>query len=82
MSKEPQKPVPAQSVAPVETLEDAVYRTSLSAGNEAIKRGNPMVTIPTTVAMYALFGVLALQLAKQSSVVKEKLKTVGIDISE
>ena len=82
MSKDPQKPVPAKPAAPVETLEDAVYKSSLVAGNEAIKRGNPLVTIPTTVAMYALFGVVAFQLAKQSTVVKEKLKTVGIDLAE
>ena len=50
MSKDPKKPTPAKPAAPVETLEDAVYRSSLSAGNNAIKRGNPMVTIPTTVA--------------------------------
>ena len=43
MSKEPQKPVPAKPAAPMETLEDAVYRTSLAAGNEAIQRGNPKV---------------------------------------
>ena len=77
MSKDPNKSVPAKPAAPVETLEDAVYKTSLVAGNEEIRRGNPMVTIPTTVAMYVLFSVVAFQLAKQSQVVKEKLKTVG-----
>ena len=76
MSKDPQKPIPAKPAAPVETLEDAVYRSSLSAGNEAIKRGNPKVTIPATVLMYGLFAFVGFQLAKQSSVVKEKLKVV------
>jgi hypothetical protein len=52
MSKDPKKPAPAKPAAPAETLEDAVYRSSLSAGNSAIKRGNPLVTVPTTVAMY------------------------------
>lgn len=82
MSKDPKQSGPARSAAPKETLEDAVYRSSLVAGNDAIKRGNPMVTIPVTVAMYALFGIVAFQLAKQSQVVKDKLKTVGIDLSE
>src|ERR1035438_1942932 len=74
MIKDPQSPVPPKPTAPSETLEDAVYRSSLSAGNEAIKRGNPLATVPTTVAMYLLFGIVAFQLAKQSNVVKEKLK--------
>ena len=70
MSKDPQKSAPAKQAPPVESLEDAVYKSSLTAGNDAIKRGNPMVTIPTTVAMYALFGLFAFQLARQSNVVK------------
>ena len=82
MSKDPKKPVPAQPALPAESLEDSVYRSSLVAGNQAIQRGNPMVTIPTTLAMYLLFGWTAFQLAKQSQVVKDKLKTVGIDLAE
>ena len=82
MSKEPQKPVPAEPAAPVETLEDAVYRSSLSAGNEAIKRGNPRVTIPTTILMYGLFAFVAVQLAKQTDAGKKVIKSVGIDLAE
>jgi len=82
MSKEPQKPVSAKPAAPVETLEDAVYRTSLSAGNEAIQRGNPKVTIPTTVLMYGLCAFVAVQLAKQTDAGKKVIKSVDAEVVE
>ncbi|WP_243300573.1 hypothetical protein, partial [Geothrix oryzisoli] len=82
MSKDPKKSTPAKPAPPQETLEDAVYKSSLAAGNDAIRRGNPKVTIPTTIAMYALFALVAFQLAKHTEAGQKVLKTMAIDLAE
>ena len=48
MSQDP-KPASAPAKKP-ETLEDAVYKTSLSAGNDEVRRANPAITLPLSAA--------------------------------
>ncbi len=82
MSKDPNPNPPPKGGTPV-ALEDQVYRASISEGNASLHRSNPLVTIPLTLATYALFGGLAWVLATQTSVGKKVVKaTVGIDLQE
>ena len=82
MSKDPNPNPPPKGGSPA-TLEDQVYRSSLAEGNSALHRSNPMVTIPLTLASYAVFGGLAWFLATQTQMGKNIVKkTVGIDLQE
>ena len=75
MSKDP-KPASASAQKP-ETLEDAVYKSSLSAGNTAVQRANPRVTIPLTLLTYAFFGGGAFYLASQTEVGQKAIKSIA-----
>ncbi len=82
MSKDPNPNPPPKGATPA-NLEDQVYRASLSEGNGSLQRANPLVTVPLTLASYAVFGGLAWFLATQTSVGKQVVKaTVGIDLQE
>ncbi len=66
-----------------ESLEDLVYRPSLLAGNKAIGKGSPWVTIPLTCVAVLLFGLGAWQLAAFTKVVpKIEPKTQAILLSD
>ena len=82
MSKDPNPNPPPKGGTPA-SLEDQVYRASLSEGNGSLHHANPLVTVPLTLASYAVFGGLAWFLATQTSVGKQVVKaTVGIDLQE
>ena len=82
MSKDPNPNPPPKGGIPA-TLEDQVYRASLSEGNDSLLRANPIVTIPLTLASYAVFGGLAWFLATQTQMGKNIVKkTVGIDLMQ
>jgi len=82
MSKDPNPNPPPKGGTPG-NLEDQVYRASLSEGNSSLHRANPLVTVPLTLAGYAVFGSLAWLLATQTSVGKQVVKaTIGIDLQE
>ncbi len=82
MSKDPNPNPPPKGGTPG-NLEDQVYRASLSEGNGSLHRANPLVTVPLTLASYAVFGGLAYFLATQTAVGKQVVKaTVGIDLQE
>ncbi len=82
MSKDPNPNPPPKGGAPV-NLEDQVYRSSLSEGNNALHRANPLVTVPLTLLTWVTFGGLAYLLATQTSAGKAVVKkTIGIDLQE
>ncbi|HNX95041.1 MAG TPA: TonB family protein [Holophaga sp.] len=82
MSKDPNTKAPPQESTPT-SLEDAVYRSSLSEGNNGVKKASPLVTIPATVLTYAVFGAALFFVAKNSQTVQKAVKkTVGIDLAE
>jgi len=65
------------------SLEDQVYRSSLSEGNSSLARTSPLVTIPVTLASYALFGGMAWFMATQTQIGKQAVKaTIGIDLEQ
>lgn len=82
MSKDPNTKAPPKGAAP-ESLEDLVYRPSLSEGKKEVQKASALVTFPATVLTYTIFGLLAWQLAKHSDAVKKAIaKTQGIDLTE
>jgi protein TonB len=75
-------PKPSQS-PPAETLEDSVYRASLSEGNKALKGSNPLVTIPTTIVMYVALSYGVFYITTKTEVGKKVLReTMGIDLTD
>ncbi|NTV74772.1 MAG: energy transducer TonB [Holophaga sp.] len=81
MSQDP-KTNPPPNGAPKETLEDLVYRSSLSSGNSAVHGASPLVTIPMTIVSYAIFGACGYLLATQTDAGKKVIKTMGVDLTE
>ena len=82
MSKDPNPNPPPKGGTP-ENLEELVYRTSLAEGNGAVQRSNPLITVPLTLASYAVFGGLAWFLATQTQAGKSVVKaTIGLDLQE
>lgn len=82
MSKDPTPTPPPKGGAP-QTLEDAIYRSSLSEGNASVKGANPLVSGLITVLSYAIIGSTAYWVATQTKVGKAVIKkTVGIDLTE
>jgi protein TonB len=82
MSKDPNTNAPPKGAAP-ESLEDLVYRPSLSEGRREVQKASPLITFPATVLTYAVFGLLTWQLAKHSDAIKKAVaKTQGIDLTE
>jgi periplasmic protein TonB len=82
MSKDPSTNPPPNKGGQ-ESLEDLIYRASLSEGNPSVRGANPFVSAALTVVFYAVSGTALWYMATQTrmgqSVVK---KTIGIDISE
>lgn len=74
MSKDPK---PASTPAKTETLEDAVYKSSLSAGNEAVARANPAITLPLTILAYVGFGFFAIWLGKSTELGQKAIKSIA-----
>jgi protein TonB len=81
MSKDP-KTNPPPNGKPQESLEDLVYRASLSAGNKELAGASPLVSIPVTILTYGLFGLLAVTVAKHTDAGKKVIKTMGINLQE
>jgi protein TonB len=82
MSKDPNTKAPPRGAAP-ESLEDLVYRPSLSEGKREVQKASALITFPATVLTYAIFGVIAWQLAKHSDAIQKAVKaTQGIDLTE
>lgn len=81
MSTDP-KTNPPPNGKPQESLEDLVYRSSLSAGVKELKGASPIVSIPVTILTYGLFGLLAVTVAKHTEAGKKVIKTIGINLQE
>jgi len=82
MSKDPNTKAPPKGGTP-ESLEDLVYRPSLSAGRKEVQKASPLVTIPATLLMYGAAILGAYYMAKHSeSLQKVVVKTTGIDLTE
>jgi protein TonB len=82
MSKDP-KPKQAPPPAAPETLEDAVYRPSLSEHNKALHGTNPLVAVPTAIVTYVLAAGLIFFVATKTEAGKKALaKTTGIVLDE
>lgn len=82
MSKDPTSTPPPKGGTP-ETLEDSIYRSSLSEGNRSVKGANPFVSGLITVLSYALIGSATYWVATQTKVGKAAIKkTMGIDLTE
>ena len=82
MSKDPNTNAPPKG-APQESLEDAIYRSSLAEGNSGVRKASPMVTIPITILSYVAAAGFLVVLAKSSERVQKVIKkTTGIDLTE
>jgi len=82
MSKDPIKKTPPQG-GTTESLEDLIYRPTLSEGNRGVRKANPLVSIPTTIGSYALLVAVFAFLLKHSSTMQNAVKkTTGIDLTE
>jgi protein TonB len=82
MSEKDPKSAPA-SAQPVETLEDAVYRSSLSESNKALRRTNPWISIPAAVGTYGLAALLVVFVATKTEAGKKVIETtMGIDLTD
>jgi TonB family protein len=85
MSKDPkpkQAPPPAAPET-IETLEDAVYRPSLSESNKELRGTNPLIAVPTAIVTYVLAAGLIFFVATKTEAGKKALaKTTGIILDE
>jgi protein TonB len=81
MSLDP-KTNPPPNGQPKETLEDLVYRSSLSSGNKGVHGASPLVSVPLTIVSYALFGACGYLLATHTDAGKKVIKTMGVDLTE
>lgn len=82
MSKDPSN-TPSAKAGGSESLEDAIYRPSLSEGNTSVRGTNPLTSLALTLVAYAAFGGAMYWMATQTKVGKAVVKkTVGIDLSE
>jgi protein TonB len=79
-------PKPSQSPPPAkqaETLEDAVYVSSLVEGNKALRGTNPLVTLSSSILIYAALAGGIWFLTTQTETGKKVVKkTMGIDLTE
>jgi hypothetical protein len=88
MSTDPKKappgraPVKAPAPAKAETLEDAVYKTSLTAGNKAVQGANPWISIPVTAVIWIGFGGGAWYIMTHTEAGKRVIKTAGTVLLE
>ncbi|HZU54039.1 MAG TPA: hypothetical protein VFF77_09110, partial [Holophagaceae bacterium] len=86
MSTDPKKAppgkAPVKAPAKAETLEDAVYKTSLTAGNKAVQGANPWVSIPVTAVIWIGFGWAGWYIMKQTGITKKLVKAVGVTLTE
>ena len=81
MSQDPKTNPPPNSQSK-ETLEDLVYRSSLSSGNRAVHGASPLVSIPLTILSYTCFGAFGYLLATHTDAGKKVIKTMGVDLTE
>jgi protein TonB len=81
MSQDP-KTNPPPNAQPKESLEDLVYRSSLSQGNRAVHGASPLISIPLTIVSYAAFGAFGYLLATHTDAGKKVIKTMGVDLTE
>jgi protein TonB len=82
MSKDP-KPKQTPPPAAPETLEDAVYRPSLSEHNKELHGTNPLIAVPTAIVTYVLAAGLIFFVATKTEAGKKALaKTTGIILDE
>lgn len=72
----------AKQIPKVESLEDLVYRTSISEGNDAIRKANPKVTVPLTLGTYITLGLIIAYFAATKTEVGQKIVTSAVDLME
>jgi len=83
MSKDPKTSQSPPAAKPVETLEDAVYKPSLTDDNSAVRGTNPLIAVPTAIVTYACVAYLVFIAVTQTEVGKQVLKhTTSIDLTE
>jgi TonB family protein len=83
MSQDPKTKQAPSAAAPVEALEDAVYRPSLSASNKELHGTNPLIAIPTAIVTYACAASLIFFVATKTEAGKKALaKTIGVVLEE
>jgi protein TonB len=84
MSNNDPKPSKAQPPPQrVETLEDAIYKPTLSEDNSALKGTNPLVAIPTTILTYTAIAFIIFFVATKTEAGKKALeKTMGIVLDD
>ena len=57
-TKDPKSSQTPTSKAPPETLEDAIYKPTLSGNNSAMKGTNPLIAVPLTIVTYTCVALL------------------------
>jgi len=83
MSKDPKTKQAPPAAAPVETLEDAVYRPSISESYKELHGTDPLVAIPTAIITYVCAAGLIFLVATQTEAGKKALKkTTGVTLVE
>jgi len=84
MSNQDPKPSKAQPPAQrVETLEDAIYKPTLSENNAALRGTNPLIAIPTTILTYTAIALIIFFVATKTEAGKKALeKTIGVILDE
>jgi len=65
-----------------ESLEDLVYRSTLSEGNRAGRGASPWVSVPITFTVCGIFGVSAMLLARQTRTARTIIHSVGVILQE
>jgi protein TonB len=82
MSKDPNTNPPPNGKGQ-ESLEDLIYRPSLSETNKSLKGANPFVSAACTLLFYGIAGSGLYYIATRTTVGKAVVKkTVGIDLQE
>ncbi|MDR2697866.1 MAG: hypothetical protein LBB40_05260, partial [Holophagales bacterium] len=83
MSQGPKVSKSPPAAKPAETLEDAVYKPSLSDDNSALRGTNPLIAVPTALLTYACVAALIFIVATKTEVGKQAVKkTIGIDLTD
>jgi len=83
MSQDPKSSPSPPAAKSAETLEDAVYKPSLTGDNSAIRGTNPLIAVPTAIITYACVSFLVYIAVTQTEVGKQVLKqTTSIDLTD
>jgi len=84
MSNKGPKPSKTQPPAQrVETLEDAIYKPSLSENNSALRGTNPLIAVPTTILTYSAIALVIFFVATKTEAGRKALeKTIGVVLDD